>query len=143
MSVRALRNSNPGNLEAGDHWQGLLPRQQMTDEQRCEGRFAVFRTPAWGFRALAIVLLNYEIVHHLKTVRGWIERWAPPEENDTEAYIAAVCRALNVRADDEIDLRGSLSLERVCKAIATHECGSWLFSNADLSSGVAMAEASV
>ncbi|HEY4356024.1 MAG TPA: hypothetical protein VGN16_09780, partial [Acidobacteriaceae bacterium] len=78
MSIRAVRNNNPGNIVAGDHWQGLMPRSEMSPEQLAETRFAVFASPKWGFRAMGVILLNYEHVHHLRTIAQIIARWAPP-----------------------------------------------------------------
>lgn len=146
MIARAVRNNNPGNLQAGDHWQGLMPRVDMAPEQAAETRFAVFVSPVWGFRALGILLLNYERIYRLKTVKGWISRFAPATENDTAAYISALCAGMSVggniiRPNDEIDLRGSLALPRACKSIAIHESGGWLFTDADLNHGTALAEA--
>lgn len=140
MTIRAVRNNNPGNINGGDHWQGLLPRAQMTPEQAAEDRFAVFGAPRWGFRALAVIILNYMRVHHLNTVRGIITRWAPPGENDTDAYVAAVSKAVAVGPDTPLDFTKPDLLAAVCKAIATHECGGWFFAPADLAAGVHMAE---
>lgn len=138
--IRAERNNNPGNLDAGDHWQGLMPRAAMSPEQAAESRFAVFASAAWGFRALALVLRNYERLHGLNTVRGWITRWAPPGENDTDAYIKAVCSDMLVSPDDDIDLSQRLNLMRAARAIATHESGGWFFSEEDLADGITQAE---
>lgn len=143
MTVRALRNSNPGNLEAGPHWQGLMPLNKMSQEQRAEHRFAVFLSPVWGFRALAMLLLNYQDIYRLRTVRAWIARFAPTTENDTAAYVKDVCARMGVGPDDDIDLRATRMLPLACKAISTHECGGWLFLDSDLNNGVALAEQTI
>lgn len=140
MTVRAVRNNNPGNLNAGAAWQGLMARADMTPEQAAEPRFAVFKSPIWGFRAMGVILLNYEKLHGLNTVRGYIGRWAPPGENNTDAYVKAVCHDCAVGADDHFDLKVQINLERLTKAIAIHEAGAWLFQDADLHAGVALAE---
>jgi hypothetical protein len=140
MTARAFRNNNPGNINAGEQWQGLMPRSQMTPEQAAEDRFAVFAAPKWGFRALAIVLKNYEVKYGLDTVRKVISRWAPPSENNTDAYVQAVASALGKGPDDHIDLHDPKTLEALAKAIAIHESGGWLFADTDLVAGVAMAE---
>ena len=36
-------------------------------------------------------------------MRSIIERWAPPSENDTDAYIAYVCREMNFNPMDKLD----------------------------------------
>jgi hypothetical protein len=140
MSVRAVRNNNPGNLNAGIAWQGLMPRAQMTTEQSQEGRFAVFKSSVWGFRALCIVLLNYERVHNLDTIRKMITRWAPNTENDTDAYIKSVCDMTGQDPDAHLDLKDQSLLQSLARAIAVHECGGWFFTVEDLMSGVALAE---
>jgi hypothetical protein len=94
MTPRAVRNQNPGNINAGESWEGLMPRAQMTPDQAAETRFAVFESPKWGFRALGIILLNYVRLHGLTTVRQIIGRWAPSIENDTGSYVTAVARGV-------------------------------------------------
>lgn len=87
---RGLRNNNPLNIRRNNtKWQGLAPRQ--TDRS-----FFVFLAPEWGYRAAIRTLQNYERIHGLKTVRQWINRWAPPSENNTEGYIAFVCERAGV-----------------------------------------------
>lgn len=142
MTIRALRNNNPGNINAGDHWQGLMPRREMTGEQAIEERFAVFASPKWGFRAMAIILLNYQNVHHLRSIGQYIAKWSPSNENDTQAYIADVCRECGREPNEAYDLSIPSNLEHLCRAIARHESGGWLFSDKDLASGIAMAEQS-
>lgn len=139
LIVRAVRNNNPGNLNAGDHWQGLLPRAQMSMEQAAEDRFAVFAAPKWGFRAMARVLLNYQRIHHLSCIGQFIARFAPPSENSTAAYALAVAHAVGVAINTPADFTKPDLLAALCKAIATHECGGWYFHDADLNEGVAMA----
>lgn len=137
--IRALRNNNPGSLNAGSPWLGLMPRSDMTPEQAAETRFAVFKDPHYGFRALAVTLLNYQRVHYLDTIEGIITRWAPVTENDTDAYVAAVSRACGVGPTDKLVLTNCMLLCRLAKAIAAHEAGGWMFLNADLLSGVSSA----
>lgn len=140
--VRAQRNSNPGNVEAGQEWQGLMPRAQMTPDQAAEARFAVFESPKWGFRALGIILLNYVRLHGLTTIRQIIGRWAPSIENDTGSYVTAVARGVGVGPDTPLDFTKPDLLAALAKAIAIHEAGSWLFNDDDLESGIHMAAAS-
>ncbi len=66
----------------------------MTPEQKGETRFCVFRSPEWGIRALVKIIQTYERKYSLDTVRGIINRWAPPVENDTGSYISQVAKAL-------------------------------------------------
>jgi hypothetical protein len=140
MTSRAVRNNNPGNLVSGQPWQGLLPPAQMTAEQRAETRFAVFASPKWGFRALAVTLRNYRRRYGIDTVRGIVARFAPPAENDTESYIRGVSGALGVAPDAPLDLGDAGRLAALAKAIAVHESGGWLFRNEDWHAGIRLAE---
>lgn len=54
--------------------------------------FFTFLAPEWGYRAALRTLQNYNRVHRLTSIRQWVSRWAPPVENDTEAYIRCVCQ---------------------------------------------------
>lgn len=113
---RNFRCFNPGNIRRGQDWQGLAPAQ-------LDPEFAVFTTPVMGFRALCRVLLTYGSKHGLKTVRGIISRWAPPSENDTEAYIRFVSISLGVKPDDVLDLSVRETLQDLALAIARKEGG--------------------
>jgi hypothetical protein len=115
---RGIVNNNPGNVEWGQGWQGLIPREQATDE-----RFAQFKAPAWGIRTLARVLIAYYDTHQIKTVRAAITRWAPPSENNTEAYVTAVASAAGVAASEPINFHDYECLRPMVEAIIRHENG--------------------
>lgn len=131
---RGVRNCNPGNIRRDETaWDGLLPMQ--TDPEFCQ-----FKTPAWGIRALATVLLNYQRLHGLRTVRGIISRWAPPEDgNDTAAYIAAVARRMVVDPDGEIDLHSPARLFGLTRAIIAQENANFAYPESVLADGLRMA----
>jgi hypothetical protein len=57
-----------------------------------------------GLKAIDDNLRNYGEKHSIKTLRGVITRWAPPSENDTEAYIKNVSQKTGISPDQEIDL---------------------------------------
>lgn len=140
MATRAVRANNPGNLNAGESWEGLMPPDQMTPEQKAETRFAVFQSPSWGFRALGKVLLTYYAKHGLNSVEAIIKRWAPPNENNTQAYIKAVCDGMGVAPDAALNLKNPTTLRGLAKAIAIHESGGWFFTQDDLAEGINKAE---
>jgi hypothetical protein len=139
MIPRNVRDNNPGNINAGQPWQGQMPSDQMTPEQRAETRFAVFQTPAWGFRALIRDLNAYIQIHGLRTVRQIITRYAPDTENNTNAYVLDTAARLRVKPDDP--LPWPESARDLAKAITTHETGSWepWWNDADLDQGVSLA----
>ena len=129
---RSVRNFNPGNLERSSiEWLGLA-------EQRGEQRFCVFREARWGFRALALDLFT-SWTKGRKTVRDIVTRFAPPDENDTKAYVDAVAAALKVSPDEALHLDDDTQLSALTRAIAVHEAGGWFFSDEDLEEGVQMA----
>lgn len=118
---RGVRNNNPGNIDrTGTPWQG----ENRTEAARQrEVRFAVFDTPEYGFRALVKTLLTYQRKYGLRTVRGIIDRWAPPSENNTSAYAVEVAKALGVSLDVRIDVEAPATAFQLAKAIARHENG--------------------
>lgn len=66
--------------------------------------FQQFDTPEAGIKAVDDQLRIYGSKHKLKTLREVISRWAPPSENDTEAYIKNVSQRTGIKPDEEIDL---------------------------------------
>ncbi len=115
---RGIRNNNPGNIRWGDEWKGLVPEAQRTDKSFCQ-----FKAPEFGIRAMIIILRNYQRKYGLKTITGIIKRWAPPNENDTQAYIRSVALATETDADKPIDLTDSRKLFPLLQAIIKHENG--------------------
>ena len=84
--TRGELNCNPLNIRrvAGTTWKGQ--RAEQTDHA-----FVQFRTIEWGIRAAFVLLRTYSTKYHVNCIRDIISRWAPPSENDTEAYIRSVC----------------------------------------------------
>lgn len=127
---RGVRNNNPGNIRHGEKWKGL--RYAQTDADFCQ-----FVSPEFGIRALARVLMTYEKRHGLNTVRGIISRWAPPNENNTDAYMNYVACCLEVEVDDVIDVVDSLPA--LVSAIIYHENGQQTYSVKTMDAGIRMA----
>lgn len=119
MIPRGIRNNNPGNIDRNHiDWQG------MSADQSGDPRFVVFKAPVWGLRAMARILLAYQKRHQLKTIRGIIHRWAPPKENNTDAYVQAVAKKLNLGPDEFVDLsKDKARLAYLIAAIVQHENG--------------------
>lgn len=130
--ARGIRNNNPGNLEysKSNPWSG-----QTGDD----GRFAKFETPEHGIRALGRNLLSYQR-QGIDTVNDIINRWAPPDDNNnTSAYIEAVCAQLGVTPDQPLDASNPDTLKALCAAIIHHENGSQPYSDQQLTTGVSAA----
>ena len=114
---RGLRNNNPLNIRRNStKWKGLSAKQ--TDRE-----FFSFVDACWGYRAAFVALHNYYLRHSLKTLRAWINRWAPPVENDTDAYVRFVSRVSGIDADAELDINDEDSMLRIVSAMSHMENG--------------------
>jgi len=133
---RGIRNNNPGNIDyhpSPDPWEGLDPTNPS------DGRFCRFTSATYGIRVLAKLLLAYQRYHNLHTVRAIINRWAPPVENNTTAYVDAVASCCCVGADDIIDVTDTTILHDMISAIIEHENGTQPYSDATILTGITMA----
>ncbi|EPJ6234012.1 hypothetical protein MBR64_000121 [Klebsiella pneumoniae] len=130
-AARGLRNNNPGNIEAGSNsWDG---------QAGSDGRFAKFVTPEHGIRALGKNLLSYQRQGY-DTVSEIVNRWAPARDgNNTEAYIAALCKKLNVTPNDQLNMSDINTLRQLCAGIIQHENGKQPYSEDQLNTGVSAA----
>ena len=85
---RGIRNHNPGNIvKSPAAWRGKVP-------ESLDPVFEQFFEMRDGVRALAQLLHTYYFQRNLTTIEKIINRWAPPHENDTQAYIDYVKKAL-------------------------------------------------
>jgi hypothetical protein len=133
---RGIRNNNPGNIRLGSPWFGLVPAAQQTDPTFCQ-----FDTPVHGIRAMGKILCTYHDTYELNTIKDMISRWAPPNENDTAAYIANVAQLVGVRPTDTINIHDPNVLAPVVKAIIYHENGEQPYDDATIMNGVQLAAA--
>lgn len=119
MPTRGLRNNNPGNIDkTGEVWEG----QELPGSDE---RFCTFSSMAYGCRALIRTLMTYHTKYGLSTVREIINRWAPPVENNTDAYIKHVCDRLGVEPDHPLDFDSNPQVYlHLARAITYHENGS-------------------
>ncbi len=115
MATRGIRNNNPGNIRVSkDQWEG------MTGD---DGAFVTFDSPESGVRALGKNLLSYGRQGY-DSIEKIINRWAPPNENDTKAYIDSVVAATGIPATQSLDLSNPDTLSALAQAISFHETGS-------------------
>ena len=115
---RGIRNNNPGNVErGGDRWLG------MSADQSADGRFIVFDTPDAGIRCLMRLLINYQERHGIRTLREAINRWAPPVENNSTAYVQHVSRLTGYDPDEPLDFLDREVNVALTRAIVRHENG--------------------
>ena len=104
---RGLRNNNPLNIRhSASRWQGA--RVEQTDKA-----FVQFTSMTMGYRAAWRILETYfnhfETEQQPFTPRNIILRWAPPNENNSEAYIRSVCRLTNLAGNEPLVRPSSLS----------------------------------
>lgn len=94
---RGIRNNNPGNIKKNDiEWEGLSAIQT-------DNTFFQFTDPIYGIRALTKILRTYRDKYDLKNIWAIISRYAPPSENDTEAYKNFVTKKTGLSMLKEID----------------------------------------
>lgn len=118
---RGERNCNPLNLVRGIQWRGL--RKEQTDSRFCQ-----FVSMKYGWRAALITLRSYITGLNGKrqprdTIEKIITRWAPPSENDTEAYIKCVSAAVGIDRRMKVKWQDRVFVCAICKAMAYQECG--------------------
>ncbi|MCX2709048.1 structural protein P5 [Pseudomonas sp. DCB_BG] len=139
---RGVRNCNPGNIDYNPRnaWSGQLGLELGV----ATPRFARFDSPENGIRALGKLLINYRGKDGMPgvggpgidTVRETVSRWAPGNENNTEAYIAAVTAKLGVKANDVINIKDVRTLRVFVGAIIAHECAHYRYPDAVFNEGI-------
>ncbi|WP_406733440.1 structural protein P5 [Vibrio scophthalmi] len=122
---RGIRNNNPGNVEDnGTPWVGRKGN---------DGRFIIFDRAENGIRAIARILLTYEKKYGINTLNDIISRWAPPVENNTEAYIQHAERELKISRHTPI---GEQHKAALIKVIIKHENGQQPYSDKVIYDGI-------
>lgn len=101
-----IRSNNPGNLRPG-------------------GGEAVYPTQAAGLAAEQNLLRKYGS-RGINTLAGIISKWAPPNENDTAAYIADAARKTGLNPNQQLDLNDPAVVAKIANAINSHENG-WAY----------------
>lgn len=113
---RGIRNNNPLNIRIGNVWLGEV--REPTDPD-----FEQFINMVYGVRAGFILLRRYIRHYHRTTIPQVIAAWAPSTENNTEAYISAVCQMSKISRDETLDFYNQDQMIRLVDAMIYHECG--------------------
>lgn len=115
--TRGYRNNNPLNMRRdNDRWQGeVVPSQ--------DGAFKQFETMAWGYRAAFKLLHNYQKNNGCRILSDFINRWAPPSENNTSAYVSTVAKRAGLSDVSEIDTLKGDTMRAVVSAMSYVENG--------------------
>ena len=128
--TRGERNNNPGNIDMNNiKWKGLAA--VSTDV-----RFCTFISANYGIRAIGKLISTYYHTYKLNTIAKIINRWAPPAENNTSAYIAAVCNSCNLQRDDLITSLTPTIQTQLVKAIITHENGRCIYTDTEITNAL-------
>lgn len=130
---RGIRNNNPGNIREGE-----LDRTQWLGERDTDddAAFEEFRSAEDGIRAMAVIIKNWRRLYGIFTLADIITRWAPPSENDTQAYIASVARRSGLVPFQIIT---DAELPRLIEAMILHENGVQPYTFAQIEDGVSRA----
>ena len=114
---RGLRNCNPGNIRrSAVRYKGEL--QECSDNA-----FRQFKSMAWGYRAMFVLLHTYALHHNCTTIRSIINRYAPPSENNTENYIRRVSLATGINPSERVDTLNGQTMTRIVSAMSEVENG--------------------
>ena len=99
MLARGIRNHNPLNVRRSkDQWKGMA-------EVQTDRAFVQFKSLEWGWRAAFYLLTRtYYHKYRLYTIRSIVSKWAPPNENNTKAYIENVSRLTGIDPDEPLGI---------------------------------------
>ncbi|MCG9779492.1 structural protein P5 [Photobacterium damselae] len=84
------KNNNPLNIRynPANKWQGMTGQNKG---------YCTFESSVYGIRAGAVLMKNYITKYGLTSVKGLVNRWAPPSDNNpTQNYINYVAKRLGV-----------------------------------------------
>ena len=114
---RGLRNNNPGNIRLGSF------RYKGEKAKSSDAAFRQFESMEWGYRAMFVLLHTYAVKHACHTLREIINRYAPPTENFTEAYIRCVAHATHLSPDEPIATTDGATMTALVAAMSAVENG--------------------
>ena len=114
---RGLRNLNPGNIRLGS----FLYRGERA--RSSDSAFRQFEAIEWGYRAMFVLLHTYAVKHRCRSLRDFIARYAPPSENNTEAYLRRVVVATHIEPDEVISTTDGATMTAVVAAMSEVENG--------------------
>jgi hypothetical protein len=112
--VRNWRNNNPGNLEMGAFARSF-------GAVGSDGRFAVFPTLADGTKAKEELLFGSKSKYANLSITDALNRYAPPNENNTAAYIKSVASAVGVDPSTILNKLDSGQRQQMLAAISRVE----------------------
>ena len=130
--ARGVRLNNPGNIRRSkDPWRGLAAEQRPG--------LLHLRGAGMGHPRHGPHPDGYQDDYGLDTVRKIIGRWAPPSENNVDAYVSSVAQRVGSQAGPA-HRRAELRLPRpLVVAMIRHECANYTYPQAVIDKGLALA----
>ncbi|HDU8431990.1 TPA: structural protein, partial [Morganella morganii] len=118
--ARGERNNNPGNIDykPANKWQGQLPH-----DPKIESRFCRFQSPEYGIRAIYKLLQTYQTKYGLNSVKAIINKYAPPNENNTTGYINRAAADIGIGINDHLNTKDKKTGIALATAIVGVELG--------------------
>ena len=103
---RGWRNNNPMNIRfvAANKWRGKVSENRKKDRA-----YEEFTNVVWGWRAAFYLLMKYYFKNKLKTPRMIINKFAPPTENNTDAYVHNVMEFMHKNGFPNLEENATLS----------------------------------
>lgn len=114
--TRGQRNNNLGNIKLNPNfkWNGQT-------ETNTDGVFVQFFNLTYGIRALLYLIITYWQKKEARTLRQFINIYAPTSENNTKAYIKYVSKKMGLLPDSIINLSNKETLFKFANAIIAFE----------------------
>jgi hypothetical protein len=97
----------------------------LKKEQK-DSSFCQFETMAYGWRAaFKLLTRTYYHTYRLFTIRAIVGRWAPPNENNTKAYVESVSKQTGILPDEPLGIPSESPARWLAlgAAMAIHENG--------------------
>lgn len=116
MIPRGIRNNNPLNIRRGSNWIGLSKTQN-------DPSFCQFDSITYGLRAGLIIIRTYMMKYNLHSIHSIVSRWAPPKENDTDAYVKSVASMMKIHALQKFDFGDRGRIVALVSAMCKVETG--------------------
>jgi hypothetical protein len=129
--MRGELNNNPGNIRIvqGVVWSGQSIVQN-------DPSFVQFINPVYGIRAICRILRSYER-EGINTIQNAIDRWAPPNENNSYAYVTDVANRCDISPTEVLSLESIMP--SLIQAIIWHEEGRCIYTFQQIEDGIDLA----
>ena len=120
----AAINHNPTNIiKSNYNWEGKTSTPKEIINAGRSARFEAFENDYFGLRAALVNLKNGYFAKGYNTISKIINKWAPPTENNTTAYINYVSTVTGIDKDKVLTYNDKNTLYLLIKAIAKRDGG--------------------